>query len=95
MKHQKIIFSGHALVQMFKREIQVEDIEYVLETGKRIKEYPEDKPYPSFFMLGFINKTPLHVVASTDNLGNCFIITAYEPDVKLWDDNFTLKKETL
>lgn len=77
---------------MFKRGIRVEDIEMVLETGELIKEYPEDKPYPSFVMLGFINERPLHIVASTDKPGNCYIITAYEPDEKLWNEKFTLKK---
>jgi len=92
MEYKKLNFSGHAVVQMFKREIQVEDIEKVCKTGIIIKEYPNDKPFPSVLILGFINKRPLHVVASTDTLGNCYIITAYEPDSKLWDADFTTKK---
>ena len=92
MKYNKLHFNGHATVQMFKRGIRVEDIELVLETGEMIKEYPEDKPYPSFLLLAFIDKRPLHVVGSTDILGNCYIITAYEPDAKLWNKKFTLKK---
>jgi len=92
MKYKKLHFSGHATVQMFKRGIQVEEIETVLETGKLIKEYPEDKPHASFLMLGFINNRPLHIVASTDKIGNCYIIAAYEPDAKLWDEKFTIKK---
>ena len=79
-------------MQMFKRKIQVEDIEAVLKTGKVIKEYPLDKPYPSFLMLGFINNRPLHIVASTDTEDNCYIITAYEPDTKLWDNDFSTKR---
>lgn len=77
---------------MFRSGIQVEDIEEVLESGKLIKEYPEDKPHASFLILGFISHRPLHIVASTDKQGNCFIITAYEPDAKLWNENFTSKK---
>jgi hypothetical protein len=92
MKYKELHFSGHAVVQMFRRGIQVNDIEVVLETGKLIKDYPEDKPLASFLMLGFIEHRPLHVVASTDKQGNCFIITAYEPDVTLWNDKFTSKK---
>ncbi|MCK9413932.1 MAG: DUF4258 domain-containing protein [Prolixibacteraceae bacterium] len=92
MKYKKLHFSGHAVVQMFRSGIQVEDIEEVLESGKLIKEYPEDKPHASFLILGFISHRPLHIVASTDKQGNCFIITAYEPDAKLWNENFTSKK---
>ena len=92
MKYKNLYFSGHATIQMFKRGIQVVDIELVLKSGKIIKEYPEDKPYPSFLILAIVNKRPLHVVASVDFVGNCFVITAYEPDKKLWDKNFTIKK---
>lgn len=92
MKYKQIHFSGHAVLQMFKRGIQEEDIEQVLKTGKIIKDYPTDKPYPSFLLLGFAGKRPLHVVASTDKQGNCYIITAYEPDKKIWNNDFTTKK---
>lgn len=92
MRYKKLYFSGHATTQMFKRGITVEDIEEVLLSGKIIKEYPNDKPYPSFLVLEVVNKRPIHVVASIDSLGNCFIITAYEPDINLWDNNFTIKK---
>ncbi len=51
MKCKGVIFSGHAAIQMFRRGIQVEDIQMVLETGIMIKDYPEDKPYPSILML--------------------------------------------
>jgi hypothetical protein len=92
VKYNKLHFSGHAITQMFKRGIQVEDIEMALETGNRINEYPEDKPYPSFLLLGFVNSRPLHIVASLDEQGNCIIITAYEPETRLWSEDFTNKK---
>ena len=92
MKCRKIHFSGHATVQMFKRIIEVDHVEHVLQTGKVIKQYPDDKPYPSFLILGYIGKRPIHVVVSTDKKGNCYIITAYEPDRKLWENDFETKK---
>jgi len=90
--YTKLHFSGHAVIQMFKRGILVEEIEAVLQTGRVIKEYPEDLPFPSFLMLGFSANRPLHVVASTDKSGNCYIITTYEPDITLWDKDFSIKK---
>jgi hypothetical protein len=54
--------------------------------------YPEDKPHPSYLMLGYSAGRALHLVISADNKGNCFIITAYEPDKKIWDENFENKK---
>lgn len=92
MRYKKLIFTGHATIQMFRRGIRVEDIETVLGTGQLIREYPDEKPQASFLMLGFINNRPLHVVASTDELGDCYIITAYEPDIQLWNEKFTVKK---
>lgn len=92
MECKKIHFSGHATVQMFKRNIPVEIVENVLKSGEIIKEYPEDNPYPSFLMLGFANTRPIHVLVATDLRGNCFIITTYEPDIKLWSENYKTKK---
>ncbi len=92
MKYKKLHFSGHAIMQMFKRNIQVDDIEFVLRNGKVIKEYPLDKPFPSFLMVSFVDRRPLHVVASTDRRGNCYIITAYEPDPELWSKDFSTKR---
>ena len=92
MECKKIYFSGHATVQMFKRSILVEDIETVLKAGMIIKDYPDDNPYPSFLILGFMKSRPLHIVVSTDEFGNCYIITAYEPDVAIWNADFKTKK---
>ena len=92
MNCKKIHFSGHATVQMFKRIIGVDHVDHVLKTGKIIKQYPDDKPYPSYLVLGFIGKRPIHIVVSTDEQKNCYIITAYEPDRKLWESDFETKK---
>ena len=92
MDYKNLYFRGHATLQMFKRKIQVEEVVEVLKTGKSIKDYPDDKPYPSLLILGFINNRPLHVVLSTDKRGNCYIITTYEPDLKIWNEDFNRKK---
>ena len=92
MNYKKLYFSGHATVQMFKRNILVEEVETVLTTGNIIKDYADDKPYPSFLILGFIKNRPMHIVASTDKDENCYIITAYEPDTNLWSKDFRTKK---
>jgi hypothetical protein len=34
----------------------------------------------------------LHIVAALDEQGNCIIITAYEPETRLWNHDFTNKK---
>jgi hypothetical protein len=55
MKCDSILFSDHSVSQMFKRDISIDEVEYVLASGEIIKEYKEDKPFPSYLMLGIIN----------------------------------------
>lgn len=89
---EEVIYSTHVLTQMFKRGISEEDIEYVLENGYIIKEYSDDKPYPSYLILGIVKESPLHVVYAANETGEKIIITAYQPDKELWNSDFTVKK---
>jgi len=89
----KIIYSAHVVIQMFKRGISEEDIVQILNTGVIIREYPEDRPYPSFLILGFRDRTPLHIVYAVNEVGENVIITAYEPDSALWNNDYTIKKK--
>ena len=58
-----------------------------------IKEYPTDQPLPSCLVLGkTTNNQPAHIVISTD-CEFIYVITAYHPDPKIWNDNFTKRKE--
>lgn len=86
-------YSNHAVAQMFKRSISADDVEWVVDVGIVINSYPNDKPFPSHLILGFIDGArPLHVVVSQDaQSGTCYIVTAYEPDPNLWTSDFTKK----
>jgi hypothetical protein len=52
---------------MFQREINEHDVRAILTTGETIEEYPDDIPYPSRLILGWIGKRPIHIVAA-DNV---------------------------
>lgn len=55
--------------------------------------YPEEQPYPSRLVLGYVNDRPIHVVVAEDKSNDrCIIITAYEPDPALWESGFERKK---
>jgi hypothetical protein len=55
-------------------------------------EYPDDKPYPSFLLLGFINGNPLHIViAKNETEKLCILVTAYFPDRTIWNSTFKSK----
>ena len=82
-------FTRHAIQKMFQRNVTKPEIDNVISEGKIIKEYPEDSPLPSFLLLGFNNNRPLHLVIAFNKSGNiCIIITVYEPDPRLWKNNF-------
>jgi hypothetical protein len=93
MEARRIVFRVHALQRMFERSISEEEVQQVIESGEIIKEYVDDKPFPSRLILGWIGKRPLHVVAA-DNLleGKTYVISVYEPDPQLWEADFRRKK---
>jgi hypothetical protein len=50
----------------------------------------DDKPYPSFLILGFENrdsKKPIHVVFAK-NGKDIIVITVYRPDKLKWTNNY-------
>jgi hypothetical protein len=65
----------------------------VLKNGEIINEYPDDKPYPSMLILKFIGNRPIHAVVGQDEEGKCFIITAYEPDKEIRENDFKSKRK--
>jgi hypothetical protein len=51
MRTGKLVFRVHAAQRMFWRRISVDDVRHVLDTGEIIKDYPDDKPFPSMLIL--------------------------------------------
>ena len=61
-----VLFTGHALRRMFQRGLGKNDIIEVLKAGECIAEYPEDRPYPGYLILGFAGSWPVHIVVARD-----------------------------
>ena len=95
MNCSRVVFSQHAFMRMFARSLPPELVERAVGSGEIIAEYPDDQPFPSFLLLYIEHGKPLHVVVGKDEHdGACYIVTAYEPDIKLWNDDFrTLRKK--
>ena len=88
-----VVFRVHAVQRMFERGISVGHVHQVLANGEVIEEYPDDYPYPSRLMLGWIATRPLHVVAAIKpDDHEVIIITVYEPDKALWEPDFRRRK---
>lgn len=89
----RLVFSLHAIKRMFERAVTKADIRRVLVNGEVIKEYPEDKPYPSKLILGWSGNRPLHIVIATDaKEQKVYIVTVYDPDRDQWEPNLRSKR---
>ncbi len=89
MEYKEIEFSSHAVMRMFERQIGENEVEAVIVNGEVIREYPDDKPYPSVLLLGWVNQRPIHVVVGKDTeTQKIYVITIYEPDATRWQSGF-------
>lgn len=93
VNNNRIQWHKHAFERMLERGIKRGDVKNVLLSGEIIEDYPEDNPYPSVLILGWIDNEPLHVVTALDVLNsNCYIITAYKPDLEHFEPDFKTRK---
>ncbi len=94
MKCEKIRLSRHALQRMFERAISPEDVRSVVTAGAVIERYPDDTPYPSELLLGWVGSRPVHAVVAHDpDTNECYVVTAYEPDAGLWNKDFMSRRQ--
>ena len=94
MDCREIRFSSHAIRRMFERSIRKDDVVRTVLTGEVIVGYLEDRPYPSFLMLGWIDNEPLHVVVAVERESRlCIVVTVYLPDPDLWEGGFRKRRE--
>ena len=93
MNCQKLVFSSHAIQQMFFRRISKEDVKTAINYGEVIEEKPDDTPFLSYLILDFVNNKPIHVVFSYDQINDTgYVVTAYIPDPQLLTDNFRKRR---
>ena len=87
------VYREHAIQRMFERDIFEIDVENTIKNSEIIEEYIDDKPYPSFLVLGLKGKT-LHVVFAKNHEENeIIIITAYYPDKEKWSGDYKRRIE--
>lgn len=85
IERDEFLISNHARGRMFQRNISTEDIRKMVVDGEVIEEYADDRPCPSFLILGFSDDVPFHlVVAECED--HARIITIYLPDEDKWVD---------
>lgn len=93
LSNGNIIWRKHSLEKMLARGISRAEVLEVLENGETIQRYEYDKPFPSALLLGFPNSRPIHVVVSFSEIQlEIFVITAYEPDLAIFEPDFKTRK---
>jgi hypothetical protein len=95
MHCQHLHFSRHAMERMFERAIPPADVVRIVSEGEWIADYPDDKPYPSTLLLGYLADGPVHAVVAHDSVSDdCIVITVYRPDPALWSEDFKSRRST-
>ena len=93
MYFEDVIFTGHAIRQMFARGISIEEVHAVLARYETVTAYPEDTPYPSRLILGFARGRALHVLIGYNEVAKTgYVITAYDPDPDVWEKDLKTRK---
>ena len=88
----KMVITQHSRKRFVEREITIQDVCDTIKTGEIIEQYPEDYPFPSCLIFGKSKGRVIHVVASIDD-GMIYIITAYNPSLDKWEQDFKTRKE--
>lgn len=87
-----IIMTAHVIKRCKERNIDSGSIINVIMYGEVIKQYEDDKPFPSCLLLGMsLNNRYLHVVIASDSI-NLHVITAYYPNADEWESDFKTRK---
>jgi hypothetical protein len=90
----RIQWRKHVLQKLAERGIQQQAVREVLLSGERVRDYTEDRPFPSALFLGYTGGKPLHVVAACDEINRqAFVITAYQPSKDVFESDYRTKKK--
>jgi hypothetical protein len=93
MRYQNVAFTAHVVTKMFQRGISREDVLRVLDNFEIVEDYPNDTPYPSYLILGFVNLRPFHLVVSNNHImQTTIVITTYRPDPDKWEVDWKTRK---
>lgn len=90
----QIEWRKHVLQKLAERGLAQSEVLEVLLSGEKIRDYAEDKPFPSALFLGYARNKPLHVVVACDETRElAFIITAYEPSLEIFESDYRTERK--
>lgn len=76
-----------------EREIEMVEIEEAISNGEIIEAYPDDPRGPSCLICGFTHQgRPLHIVCGDLEAERIMVITAYEPSLEEWEEDWKTRR---
>ena len=88
-----LIFTTHAPRRMRLRRILVREVREALRAPVLVEDYPEDVPYPSRLILGWVSNRPIHLVVADEPVeGHTIVVAVYEPDPEQWEPGFQRRR---
>lgn len=82
------------LERLVSRDISRSTVLNILRSGEGIEDYPDDYAFPSGLFFGWHGGKPLHVVAALEETSpRVYIITAYEPDLEHFENDFRTRRK--
>lgn len=94
LQNNQYRLTRHATIARRHRSISLDHLKAPLFDGEIVEQYPDDTPYPSCLVLGWLpSGDPLHIVCSRGLMQPALrIVTVYEPDDHRWKDDYTTRK---
>ena len=93
VKRTGVFWKDHILQRMKQRNITVSEVLQALNEFEVIEEYRDDRPFPSYLVMGYAGFKPLHIVAAVNSEDyEIHLITVYIPDSTIWEDGFRRRK---
>ena len=89
-----IVWQKHSLQRMLERGISRQEVKDAILNGVVIEEYFDDYPFPSVLVAYIVKTKPLHIVLAYDEKSlTSYVITAYVPDDKHFEDDLMTRRE--
>lgn len=89
----RIFWTYHVNMRLGQRLIARETIIHAAESYEIVEEYPADKYFPSYLLLGRRGEEAFHVLFGADIEGqNVRIVTAYYPSLEEWEADLKTRR---
>lgn len=91
---QRIFWTYHVNMRLSERFLSRESILEAASSFEIVEEYPTDKYFPSYLLLGRTEFEVFHALIAVDVKGdNIRVVTAYRPSSDEWVDDYKTRRQ--